>query len=191
MLDGYTVIFSSFNMERQVNPGEFMNLKLPETDPGKSFWEFTFSGKKNTEYGGLIVPTDVIKYLLAVHSKEGLPELGLIRTILGKLEFKGEKLVIKQDSPFKSLKKTPLLLKERIRLGLEWNTILPLKEARIPALKHLSFTRENPLFRLAFFATALAIFLTLPILSTDAGLSGDDQKHYQHAAKVLRMIPHH
>jgi len=188
ILDGYMVIFSSYNMERQVNPGEFMNLKLPATDPGKSFWEFTFSGKKDTGLGGLIVPTDVIKYLLAVHSKEGLPESGLIRTILGKLEFKGEKLLIKQEPPFTSPTKTPLLLKERLRLNLAWNTILPLKEAKVPALKHLSFTRENPLFRLAFFATALAIFLVLPILSTDVGLSGDDQKHYQHAGKVFRYF---
>jgi tetratricopeptide (TPR) repeat protein len=188
LLKGYMVIFSSFNMERQVNPGEFMNLKLPETDDGKSFWEVTFSGKKNTEYGGLIVPTDVMVYLLAVHNKGGLPESGLIRAILEKLDFKGKKLLIKQEPPFKALKKTPFPLKERIRLKLEWNTILPLKEARNPALKHLSFTRENPLFRLAFFATALAIFFILPLLSTDAGLSGDDQKHYQHAAKVYRYF---
>ena len=45
---------------------------------------------------------------------------------------------------------------------------------------------EHPFFRLAFIITALAIFIILPILSLDAGLSGDDEKHYQQAIKVYR-----
>ena len=127
-------------------------------------------------------------YLIAVYGSDALPEPGVIRLILEKLGFSREKLLIHQETPFKTIKKTPTLLKQRIRLNLAWNTSLSLKEARIPALKKLFFTGENPLFRLAFFASALAIFLILPILSLDAGLSGDDDKHYQHAAKVYRYF---
>ena len=175
-------------MESQVNPGEFLQLDLPGTDPGKCIWEFNFKGKKGKGPGGLIVPSDVMRYLLAVHCTNGLPPIGVIRLILEKLGFNSEKLLIRQEPPFMSNKKSISLLKEKIRLNLAWNTTLPLKEARIPALKSLFFIRENPLFRLAFFATALAIFLILPILSTDAGLSGDDVKHYQQAAKVFRYF---
>lgn len=188
LLDGYVVIFESFEWGNQVNPGEFLHLSLPEINQTKCFWEFSFTGKKETGPGGLIVPSDVMSYLFAVHCKDGLPPIAVIRSILDKLEFKQEKLHINQEPPFKSAKKTFPLIIDKLRLNLAWNTTLSLKEARIPALKSLFFTKENPLFRLAFFATALAIFLILPILSTDAGLSGDDQKHYQHAAKVFRYF---
>ena len=186
--DGYIVIFESLNMESQVNPGEFMNLPLPELYSTKHYWDFSFSGKKGTGPGGLILPSDVMRYLLALYGKNGIPDAGVIRLIMGKLGFSRENLLINQEAPFKSVKKGSGLLKKRISLNLAWNTGLALKEARIPALKDLFFTKESPLFRLAFFACAIAIFLILPILSLDAGLSGDDTKHYQHAAKVYRYF---
>ncbi|MCP4313758.1 MAG: tetratricopeptide repeat protein [Bacteroidetes bacterium] len=186
--EGYVVIFESHHMERQVNPGEFLQLSLPEADPGKRCWEFSFAGKKGACKGGLIVPSDLMSYLLLVHSSEGFPAVGIIRNIVEKLGFGLEKRVINQEPPFPEINRKVSLLKEKIMLNLAWNTSLPLKEARIPALKNLFFTQEHPLFRLAFFATAIAIFLIIPILSLDAGLSGDDEKHYEHAAKVFRYF---
>jgi len=185
---GYVVIFESLNMVRRVNPGEFMNLPLPENDPEKYFWEFSFAGKKGVGAGGLIVPADVMKYLFAIHFKESFPDPGITRFILDKLGFQQNELVINQEHPFSSHEKSHAPLLEKIKLNLTWNTSLSLKEARTPGLKNLFFTREHPLFRLAFFATAIAIFLLIPILSRDAGLSGDDEKHYQHAAKVYRYF---
>lgn len=186
--DGYVVVFESQLMKHQVNPGEFQQLSLPESNPGKRYWEFTFEGKKTSGKGGLILPSDVVKYLLAVHSGKNIPEPGIIRLILGKLGFRKEELVINQEPPFTPAKKSPARWKEKLRLNLAWNTTIPLKEARTPGLKSLFFTDESPLFRLAFFATIIAIFLILPLLSLDAGLSGDDEKHYQHAAKVFRFF---
>ncbi len=188
LVDGYVAIFESFHMENQVNPGEFLLLSLPETDQEKCFWEFSFNGKNEIGPGGLIIPSDVMRYLFAVHCKDGLPPMGVIRSILEKLEFRQEKVQINQEPPFKGDTKSISLFFDKLRLKLAWNTTLPLKEARIPALKSLFFRKENSLFRLAFFATVAAIFLILPILSTDAGLSGDDQKHYVHAAKVFRYF---
>jgi tetratricopeptide (TPR) repeat protein len=188
ILNGYVVIFESYNMESQVNPGEFLNLPLSEAYPEKRFWEFSFTGKKDTGPGGLIVHSDVMKYILAVHCAKGLPRNEFLGLILDKLEFNREKLLINQEPPFKNVVKSPFLLKERIWLNLAWNTTISLKEARVHDLRNLFFYRDSPLFRLAFFVTALAIFLILPILSTGAGLSGDDEKHYQHAAKVYRYF---
>ena len=54
--EGYVLIFESFNMESQVNPGEFMQLELPEANSQKRFWDFSFNGKKGSGPGGLILP---------------------------------------------------------------------------------------------------------------------------------------
>lgn len=186
--DAYVVIFESSIMESQVNPGEFLQLGLPEADPGKRYWEFFFTGKKKEGPGGLIITSDVFKYLLKVHSAEGFPGVGMIRLILQKLNFTEDKLSINQEPPFASKELSSPGLKEKFKLNLGWCTSLAIKEARLPELKKLSFSRESPLLRLAFFATALAIFFILPILSLDAGLSGDDTKHYQHASKVYRYF---
>lgn len=186
--DGYVVIFESLNMEHQVNPGEFLRLSLPDSNTCRSYWDFSFSGKKGAGTGGIIIPSDVLSYLLSVHFQEGFPENGISRLILEKLGFRQEKLLIHQEHPFPGIRRSVAPIMERLKLNLIWNTVLPLKETRIPGLKQLFFTREHPLFRLAFFACAIAIFLIIPILSMDAGLSGDDEKHYQHAAKVYRYF---
>lgn len=186
--DGYVAIFDASKMESQVNPGEFMQLGLPETLPGKCYWDFFFSGKNKQGPGGLIIHSDVLKYLLKIYEKKDFPGTALIRLILHKLNFRQEKLTINQEPPFGTNIKARPELKQRMKLNLSWNTSLALKEARFPELRKLSFSIENPLFRLAFFITALIIFIILPILSLDAGLSGDDTKHYQHAAKVFRYF---
>jgi len=184
----YVVIFESLNLQQKVNPGEFLRIPLPDSNSSLTYWSFSFTGKKGEGEGGIIIPSDVMSYLLSVHFEEGFPKTGTCRLILEKLGFRQEKLFIHQEHPFPGIKKSSAPFMARLKLNLAWNTVLPLKEARIHGLKKLFFTREHPLFRLAFFVTALAIFLIIPILSTDAGLSGDDEKHYQHAAKVYRYF---
>jgi len=186
--EGYVVILKSLAMDTRVNPEEFLQLPLPAGDPGKTYWKFSFAGKRTSGTGGLIIPSDVMKYLLAVHLKEDFPRMEMISTILNKLGFDQNQLEIKQEPPFQGKENDPSIIKKKISLSLAWYTSLPLKEARIPGLKNLFFIKESPLFRLAFFAIALAIFIIIPILSRDAGLSGDDEKHYQHAAKVFRYF---
>jgi Tfp pilus assembly protein PilF len=186
--DGYVVILEPRPLERPVNPNEFFQLHLPEDASRKTYHEFSFKGKKGIVQGGLIVPSDVMRYVLAIHKKNTSLDPGVIRIILQKLGFKKKEVVIHQDSPFGGSPKSSSHLIDRIRLTLAWNTSIPLKEARNPSLRNLFFMQDHPLFRLAFFATALAIFLILPILSLDAGLSGDDEKHYNHAIKVFRYF---
>jgi len=186
--EGYVVVLEPRSLERQVNPGEFFRLSLPENATRKIYHEILFKGKKGVEQGGLIIPSDVMRYCLALYSKERSLDPGWIRIILNKLGFERKEVVIHQDSPFGSRLKPSSRLKERIRLNLAWNTTLSIKEAGVPSLRKLFFSREHPLFRLAFFATALAIFLIIPILSLDAGLSGDDEKHYNHAIKVFNYF---
>lgn len=186
--DGYVVILDPRSIERQVNPTEFFRLSLPADPRRKTFYEISFRGKEGSEHGGIIVPSDLVKYIIATQGAEAALDTGLVKNVLRKFGFSMEDRVIHQSPPFSERKKKLSGLFVPSGFNLAWNTTLALKEARTPSLRSLFFTNENPLFRLAFFAMALAIFLIIPILSLDAGLSGDDEKHYQHAAKVFKYF---
>jgi len=186
--EGYAVIFESKPLVRQFNPNEFFQLSLPEEPGEKDYHEILFRGKRDTVRGGLILPAAVLQYLFSLSLSDERLDTELIRTILRKIGFQKKEAVIHQDNPFDEKHAGKSSVREKIKLALTWNTSLPVRESRILSLKELSFVREHPLFRLAFFITALAIFIILPILSLDAGLSGDDEKHYQHAIKVYRYF---
>lgn len=185
---GYVVILPRLSPEKSFNPNEFFSLELPDDSRQLRYYEITFSGKKQEDHAGLIIPADALFYLELIQGPYAYPDPEFVRTVLRKRGFESGEVKIHQESPFLEERGKTLSLLEKLRLNLAWNTSLPLKEARDPSLRKLFFVKENPVFRLAFFLSALAIFIILPILSTDAGLSGDDEKHYQHAAKVYRYF---
>jgi len=186
--EGYVVILHPAPLVREINPNEFFQVQLGDDAEQKTYFEILFTGKKEPVRGGLILPASVMQYLFSLSLSEGAPDTGFIREVLKKMDFSRQEVVIHQDAPFEEVRSTASSLLERVKLSLAWNTTLPVREARIPGLRKLFFIREHPLFRTAFFLTALAIFVILPILSLDAGLSGDDEKHYQHAIKVYRYF---
>lgn len=185
---GYVVILPNLSQDKSFNPNEFFSLPLPEDSRHARYYNITFSGKKEEDRAGLIVPADALMYLGKIWNREAFPDPVFARKILRKLGFEAEEVHIHQESPFLEHRVKSSSLLQKWQLDLAWNTLLPVREARHSSIKKLFFVKENPLFRLAFFLTALAIFIILPILSTDAGLSGDDEKHYQHAAKVYRYF---
>ena len=185
---GYTVILETHSLEKQINPNEFFHLSIPEDSRQRIYYDISFKGKKNIDRAGVIIPAEAMRYVLAITGQVKSPEPGLVRIILQKLGFERKEVTIHQDAPFEPQSSKAHLLWEKVKLNLSWNTILPLRESRNPSLRNLFFTKEHPLFRMAFFITALAIFIILPLLSLDAGLSGDDEKHYQHAIKVYNYF---
>jgi tetratricopeptide (TPR) repeat protein len=185
---GYAVFLANCSLSSQFNPNEFSRLPLSEDSDSKVYHEFSFKGKETVPHAGLIVPVQVLNYLVTLlHGKSHL-DLGLLNLILQKLGFLRQKITLHQDSPFEKAPSRSRIFWEKAKLNLAWNTTIPFKEAQDHSFRDLFPVKENPLFRVAFFATALAIFIILPILSLDSGLSGDDSKHYDHAAKVFRYF---
>jgi len=183
---GYAVILANASLNRSFNPNEFLRLPLSET-PGKDFYELSFKGKTRVDHAGFILPVEVLKYLVHILDGKSLEPL-LFKPILRKLGFTLHETVIHQEAPLAPASSGLSLWVEKLKLNLAWNTSIPFKEYRDTSFRKLFPFRENPLFRVAFFATALAIFILLPLLSLDAGLSGDDSKHYDHAVKVFRYF---
>jgi len=186
--EGYVVILPQLSDEKSFNPNEFFSLPLPDDSRQLLYYNISFFGKNEDDRAGLIIPAEAWQYLEIILGGGSYPDTALIRNLLNKQGFESRELAIHQESPFKADRKSGQTLVEKLRLNLSWNTSLPLKEARDPSTRTLFFVKEHPLFRLAFFLIALTVFILLPILSADAGLSGDDEKHYRHAAKVYRYF---
>jgi len=185
--DGYAVILANGSLSKPFNPNEFLRLPLPETMENKTFYELAFKGKSRMDHAGLILPVKVLKYLAQTLDQKSM-ETRLAKPILHNLGFNRQEVVIHQETPLVPDSSRFKNAWEQVKLKLAWNTTMPFKEYRDASFRELFQFRENPLFRVAFFATALAIFFLLPMLSLDAGLSGDDSKHYEHAAKVYRYF---
>lgn len=186
--EDYQVVFLRPELIREIKTESFGHLGLADSASEKIYYAFSYKGKKGSQAGGLILPSDVVRYVRALGRESGLLNPGYLELFLKKLGYKREERVINQEPPFGDSPEQKTGLLPRIGFHLGWNTTLAIKESRDPGLRNFSFSSEHPLFRLAFFLVSVAIFILLPLLSQDAGLSGDDDKHYQHAAKVYRYF---
>ena len=184
----YAVILKPEIMESHINPNEFFRLDLPEDSRQKRYYRIAFKGKMSEGEAGVILPAEALRYLVTALGDEVYPAPEVAAMVLKKLGFVQEEVVIHQDISVRQDLPRKLPLLKRLRYHLSWNTVMPFREWKDPALRTLFFTREHPLFRVAFLVTAVIIFILLPTLSLDAGLSGDDEKHYEHAIKVYRYF---
>jgi tetratricopeptide (TPR) repeat protein len=186
--ESYAIILKTGVLDSHINPNEFFRLALPEDSREKRYYNISFKGKMSSGHAGIILPSEGVRYLLTALGNETFPDTRLVRAVFRKLGFEESEVTIHQDISVRPEATMKLPMLKKAGLHLAWNTIMPVREWRDPSLKTLFFTREHPLFRLAFLITSVAIFIILPMLSLDAGLSGDDEKHYQHAIKVYRYF---
>lgn len=184
----YGVILAPGGWESQINPNEFFRLSLPEDPHQRCYYEILFKGKKDQQPGGMILPAEVLRYLLVLYPDGLFPGQASMNHLMKKLGFEKREAVVNQEPLSPEPAGSGTLISERIRMNLAWPTSMALKESRSPSLRNLFFIKENPLFRLAFLITAVAIFVILPLLSLGAGLSGDDEKHYEQAIKVYNYF---
>lgn len=92
-------------------------------------------------------------------------------------------------SPFLSpvsLRKLKWPLVARLKRAWNWNFQLPFVEQ----ISNSGFkaTKEKPIWRFVFSVTAILILFLLPLISYNAGISGDEEKHHLHAAKVYNYF---
>ncbi len=121
--DGYVVLFENNNLVKQVNPNEFFRLDLPEATNSKVYYEISFKGKKGVTRGGLILPSEVIKYVLAIKDRGRPVHTALVRLILKKLGFAEREMIIHQEADPGTKPKASYPMLERLRLkpGMEHN----------------------------------------------------------------------
>lgn len=111
---------------------------------------------------------------------------------LEKLEIKTREVGISQVSPLAATRIHKIGFFRRISvrflLFVDWFIRIPLKEIWTHPEKHFSFITVPSWFRLLFITTAFIIAVIMPLLSLQAGISGDEEKHYIHAGKVFNYF---
>jgi tetratricopeptide (TPR) repeat protein len=82
--------------------------------------------------------------------------------------------------------KAGILQRESDKIGRTflWNFIIPAREIKSKPWQVFSFISSSSLYRILFYLFSLVLLVLIPVLSRDAGLSGDEEKHYRQAEKV-------
>lgn len=73
----------------------------------------------------------------------------------------------------------------KIKTWANWYIKTPLKELKSKPQTKFSFLKENSLYRFVFIVLATILFVLMPIMSIDSGISGDEPKFQYPQAKKL------
>ncbi len=185
------LIFDPQGLERSFNFDELLQIPPDSVEREKavflSFREQDVPTEGNLHPPLILLKRELASYLIAElpsSEKAFWPEL---RYRMTKLGIQGGSHVISQVNPYGKAAmpaRRRIRLMHRVRFFADWFFRIPLQEIRSSAHRKYSFLEIPGYFRTLFVSLALVIAVLMPLLSLDAGLSGDDQKHYEHAIKV-------
>lgn len=135
----------------------------------------------------ILLSSELASYLLTdLPVRDDDPFSEIIYRISG-LGINVETYSVSQVNPFGTLQqsfKYGAGIQRKAGSFYDWFFRVPLAEISSGLNKKYSFLKVPGYFRTLFVCTAIIIAFILPILSLGAGLSGDDEKHYEHARKV-------
>jgi len=136
----------------------------------------------------ILVHRDLAAYFFSCNIQSEMHYQEIFFTFLHRLDLHEKTVSISQVSPFEpSAYSKPGLIKKlilKISLFIDWFFRIPLNEFRRKPDPTFDFLSVPSYFRSLFVIFALIIAILIPILSIDAGISGDEEKHYEHAEKV-------
>ena len=101
------------------------------------------------------------------------------------LRLKSRKIITSLDNPYQT--STPahsgwFAIRPALKRWYNWNFTRALREGR--SKNRFVFLKESPLLRPLFIMAALLTIVLLPLISYQAGISGDEEKHWLQAEKV-------
>lgn len=140
----------------------------------------------------ILADKEFLEYFVSLEFSRKIDFNSCLFYTLDKLEIQPGEMEISQVSPLRS--DSPAgkgffrKISNRFLLFLDWFIRIPVKEIRTRPDKRFSFVSVPSWFRLAFVTTAIIMAILLPILSLEAGISGDEEKHYVHAGKVFNYF---
>ena len=185
-----TLFMPFTGLKSRVNFNLFFQQDNLNPSTGTSYSRLFFKEQALTSHSCFILGKDLADYICHLPFEHGLAFENQLLWYLEKLNCEKKAIILDQSDPYspKKIKITfhPLAPLRKLKRSFQWNFILPLKEYKTG--KTFNPGKESPLWRIAFFATALLIFILLPILSFQSGISGDEEKHHLHAEKVYNYF---
>jgi len=109
-----------------------------------------------------------------------------IAYFLRKQNLKYNEIEINQADPFTKISFIQKRANYFLNL-LKWFLLQPIKEMQGKYKYSEAFLqkRESPVYRMLFFVIAAALLIIMPVMSYDAGITGDENEHYVQAEKVF------
>jgi tetratricopeptide (TPR) repeat protein len=185
--DSQSIWLNLEGLSRQINFNEFFRNDLPMPAANEQYL-LNWADKDSMENGGWILNSETSSLLLSKPVYAPKPSLSDYEWYLRQNNFIQKFHTVQHNYPYtpvkfpKNLNFNPL---PAFRRWFNWNFIESLKKG--PEGKLNLFTGEH-LNRSLFVVLALLSLVVLPIISFNAGISGDEEKHWNQAAKVYNYF---
>ncbi len=171
-------------LAKNINLNNFFSLKKENYPVREAFSRLFFQDKTLNPPIVLVLGRDIAKYLSGLVFSKKKSFKNQIEWYLNRLNAQQSDILLKDEDPFsyKEIGFPENLPDFFAKRSLYWNFKLALKEQK----EGTGFKphREKPIWRMVFFITAVFILFLLPVLSYNAAISGDEEKHHLHAVKV-------
>ena len=186
----YALIVDLNELKNPFNLGNIINIKESKIKLKKVYTLIKPESKKkdNGLTNFILMQKDIAQYLASeIFIKDSWRYEYALK--LRKLRITIENLGILQLTEVLQKYNIPIVKKCKFRAQffLFWNFILPLKEHRSKPHKKYSFIKEPTIYRMVFSSLAILLFIGLPLMSLDSGISGDEyQWQYPQAEKIYK-----
>ena len=184
------LLFDPVTLERSFNFDEIFNISREQVDKSKVLIPvFREQHIKTYDQSPLfIIDRDFAEYLFTLDFNVQTGFRTALFCLIKKLDIPFSIVAISQVCPLREPVPTGKgfinWYKNRILLFYSWFIRIPLIEIRSKPERSYNFIRTPSCFRFLFVLTAFIIAVAIPLMSRQAGFSGDEDKHYAQAEKV-------
>jgi len=166
----------------KVNINEFLTIKDLDSETCTKI-KYKEKGKfRQSNQGIWILNRIAASYIVGAQIGESS-----IEYFIRKQQFKTSEIVVNHAS---NLSKNSIVDKILISISnfLQWYILQPIKDlsGKTKYSNDFKTNRESSIYRLLFFVIALGLMFAMPILSRDAGMTGDEKVNYDHAKLVYQ-----
>jgi tetratricopeptide (TPR) repeat protein len=176
------------SLVRPINFNEFFRSEIP-VPADNEYYLINWEDEKTSVFAGFNLHQQTSDFLLSQPSFSKNPDLVKTNWYLRQNRLIQKFQTLNHPSPFKlktfksNFKINPVSV---LKQWIDWNIISAFRN-RLSS--DFSFNCSNPAInRLLFFIVALLALVILPLISYDAGISGDEEKHYMQAGKVYNYF---
>ncbi len=175
------------DLERLIKPINFNDFFREgiNSPPENEYYVINWEEKGSSEIAGFILNQEANGYLLSQSVFSESPDLKEFEWFLRQNSYLRKFKSIQQSFPFEAEKlKSKLNIKgfTVLKRFLDWNFLQVFRKSSVSGIR--SLRKNTPLNRFIFAVVALLSFIIIPLISYNAGISGDEEKHYRQAEKV-------
>ncbi len=184
------LLFEPETLERAFNFDEIFNLSQEQIDQAKVLIPVFRDQyiKRNSRSPIFIMGRDLAEYFFTLRFNTHTDFQTVFFYCLEKLDIPFCEVNISQvcpmGKPISATRGFTNRLSKRISLFYSWFIHIPLKEIRSKPERLYNFIRTPSYFRFLFILASFIIAVAIPLMSSQVGFSGDEDKHYAQAEKV-------